>query len=258
MKKIFYCLFGVTLVTMFSAGFVSCGDDDDSDSTLVVTPSSVSMHFEDTKQLKADGATKWTTSDEFVAKVDSKGLVTGNHVGKAQIIASNGSSSGKCEIEITPEYSLYDDPYINWEASMSMVKSSVKKELTDSDEESLTYKYYIGNDICLMAYIFEDNKLKSILTLFSYTYYLRAGYYLIERFQPVYAGDDYYGFADAMTSEKAKTLVLFRTFESGNTTLTSIYYAQHTQTSSSRNTNNTIGNSSEMEIYQAKLAKYLE
>ena len=257
MKKNFYYLFGVTLVTMLSASFVSCGDDDDSDSTLVVTPGSVSMHYEDTKQLKADGATTWTTSNDFVAKVDSKGLVTGNHVGKAQIIASNGSSSGKCDVEITPEYSLYDDPYLDWGASMSTVKSSVKKELQGSDEKSLTYKYYIGSNVCLVGYYFDNNKLKSILTMFSYTYYARAAYYLLERFQPLYKDDDNYFFMDAMTTEKAKTIVLFGTYKSGSTTVTSIYYSENSE-SSSRSANRAIENSSKIEEYQANMAKYLE
>ena len=254
MKKNIYYLFGVTLVTIMSVGFVSCGDDDDSDPVLVVTPGSVSMHYEDTKQLKADGATKWTSSNDFVAKVDSKGLVTGNHVGQAQITASNGSTTGVCEIEITPEYSLYDDPYLNWGASMSTVKSAVNKELVSNSENSIIYKYYIGSDVCAVDYVFENDKLKSILCMFSYTYYVRAGYYLIERFQPVYAEDGYYGFADALTTEKMKTLVLYGTYKSGNTTYTSIFYNAYSETSTTRG----MMRSSNMEEYQTKLAKFLE
>ena len=258
MKKNYLYLMGIALVTMFGVSFISCGNDDEEDSAIVVTPASVSMHYEDTKQLKADGATNWSTSNDFVATVDSKGLVTGGHVGKAEIIASNGSSSGVCEIEITPEYSLYDDPYLNWGASLSTVKNAINKELVSSDEKSLIYKYYIGNDVCAVDYVFENNKLQSVLFLFSYTYYLRAGYYLLERFQPVYEGNGYFGFADALTTEKAKTYVLYGQYKSGNTTLTSIFYSSSSAISSSRDTRSAMEKSSKMEEYQSKLAKYLE
>lgn len=256
MKKVSF-IGSLLLMVMTSYVLTACGSDGDEHGGLSISPSSVSMHYEDTKQLNADGATSWTTSDEFVATVDTKGLVTGGHVGKAQIIASNGSASGLCDVEITPEYFLYDDPVLDWGISMSSVKSSVDKELVSSDTNSLIYKYTISGDPCLINYGFENNKLKSVLCLFSYTYYLRSAYYLVERYQPVYKGDDYYGFMDAMKVEKAKTLVVFREYKSGSTTLTQIIYGPATTSSSNvakRAQNVTHG----LEKVQAEMAKYFE
>ena len=47
----------------------SCGDDkeDDSPTTLSVTPGSISLYYEDTQQLSAAGATSWSSENEFIA-----------------------------------------------------------------------------------------------------------------------------------------------------------------------------------------------
>ena len=70
MKKYFRFV-GLVMMAVMSYGITACGsDDDDNSGGLSVSPNSVSMHFEDTKQLKADGATSWSSEDEFVATVD--------------------------------------------------------------------------------------------------------------------------------------------------------------------------------------------
>ena len=67
LMSVFVCLF-----------FVSCSkDDDETDTQVVISPSSISLYYEDTKQLTANNATKWDAEDEFVAEVDNNGLVTG-------------------------------------------------------------------------------------------------------------------------------------------------------------------------------------
>lgn len=258
MKKYFkfVCL---VMMAVVSYGLTACGNDDDDDNGgLSVTPNSVSMHYDETKQLKADGATSWSSEDEFVATVDAKGLVTGEHVGKTKIIASSGKSRGICDVEITPEYTLYTDPILNWGASMSTIKSEVNKELLSSDEKTLTYKYTIGSDPCVMGYSFENSKLKTVVALFAYSYYLKAGYYLIERFQPVYSENDQYLFIDAMKPEKAKTAVLFSTTKSGSTTLVSIIYTDYNTLGNSKAPNRSMKISEDIQELQDKLMKYFE
>ena len=81
-----------------------------------------------------------------------------------------------------------------------------------------------------MGYIFENGKLNSVLAMMDNSLFLRAGYYLIERFQPAAIGDnnDYY-FIDAMEIAKCKTVVYFTTYKSGKETLTTIMYKDASQ-----------------------------
>ena len=259
MKKVIY-YFGFLIALFLNCGLIACSsDDDDNDKKLTVSPESISMHYDETQQLNAKGATNWKTSNDFVADVDSKGKVEARHIGKAQIVASNGKSSATCNVTITPMYTLYDDPILNWGASISTIKSSVKKELVSSNATSLTYKYTIGSDPCIIAYSFKDNKLIAVMCVFDYAYYLQAGYYVLERYQPFSAQEGSYLFADAMNPEKANTIVEFSEYKNGSTTYTSILYASQAYlSSSSRSTRSTMFSIPSIEGWQAEMTKFLK
>lgn len=214
--------------------FAVCSCSGDDESPLVVTPASVSMHYDETQQLSAEGATSWLTNDEFVAKVDSKGLVTARHIGNTQIVVSDGKRTATCEVTVTPEYSLYDDPILDWGASKSSIQSKEKHEKgTSSDSNILVYNYTFGNNVCVMGYTFENGKLKSVTAMMDNSLYLRTGYYLIERFQPVAATKDYdYVFVDAMETNKVKTIVYFALYKSGSKTYTTVIYGDYAAYSS--------------------------
>lgn len=226
--KNFFRFTGLIVLTITNFWFLSCSKDSDEE-PLTVTPSSVSMHYEDTQQLKAEGATKWLSSDEFVAKVNSSGLITANHVGTTEIVASDGNRTANCKVTVTPEYYLYDDPILEWGVSMANIESAEKhKKVGSSSSTMLSYDYSFDSNACAMGYTFENGKLKNVLAMFSYSLYLRAGYYLLERYQPITAGDDYdYILVDALKAEKCKTVVYFTTYKSGTTTYVTILYSDY-------------------------------
>jgi hypothetical protein len=215
---------GFVLKTIFSFGLVSCGSDGDDDPGISITPSSVSMHYDDTKQLSAQGATSWSSNDEFVAKVDQSGLVTGGHVGTTQIIASNGKKTSICDVTITPQYFLYDTPLLDWGISMTSVKSQETHELLSTKENNLMYNYTKGEIACLLTYNFENDKLRGIVVILNYSYYVDAGYYLLERYQPVAESEGMYVFLDALTKDKANTTIGLETTTISGSKVVSIIY----------------------------------
>ena len=234
MKKTFR-LVGLMLLAVVSYGLTACGSNDDDDAGISVTPSNVSMYYEDTKQLKAEGATSWLSNDEFVAKVAQNGLLTGMHVGTTTIVASNGKSKGTCEVTITPKYSLFDMPLLNWGASKSSIESAEKHSKMDtSSDEFVLYDYSSGSTACLLMYSFENNRLKSAMALLNRSMYANAGFYLLERFQPIGLGDDDDAyFMDAMSRDKAKTVCMLDYYKLSGTTYTSILFADISVLSSS-------------------------
>lgn len=203
---------------------------------IVITPASISMYYDDTYQLSAEKAKKWSIDDDFIAKVDENGLVTGRHVGKTIITASNDYSSGSCAIEIKPKYTLFGNPILKWGASMSEIKASETHAYDESYSSSTTlaFNYGFGSTTCYALYMFKEEGLYGIMIMMPYSNanYLNVGYYLIERFQPIGQDGNLYLFIDAMTIEKTKTTVGFEATGTGSSRLIQILYTYHTNTSS--------------------------
>lgn len=228
---------GLMLMAVMSIGFISCGsDDDDNEPSISVTPSSVVMHFDETKQLNVKGttATSWTVEDDFIASVEQTGLVNGRHVGSTKIRVSDGKKSAFCDVTITPKYSLIDTPILNWGTSKSSVESSeTHSSLSSSSSDYLMYDYTLGSTACIIMYGFENNKLETVMAVLNRSLFVTAGYYLMERYQPVYVGDDdQYLFIDAMTEPKAKTVVMLSFQKIDGSNVTAILYTDKNKLSS--------------------------
>lgn len=204
--------------------------------SITVSPSSVTMHYDETKQLTATpSATSWSVEDDFIATVDGNGLVTARHIGSTNVIASRGGSQASCRITVTPEYTAYDTPIIAWGASPSTIRAAeTHAETSSSSSSMLIYNYTFGSYVCVLGYTFKENALNGILAMMSYSsaLYLRIGYYLIERYQPIgKEGNDYY-FVDAMEPAKITTAVVFGLTKSGSTNYITVTYMPYTTSSS--------------------------
>ncbi len=227
MKK--FNLWGIILVYVMSSTFMACGGDDGNDS-LIVNPGNISMYFEGTRQLSAEGATSWFSEDEFVATVNNAGLVKGGHVGTTNVFARNGSAMGKCIVTIIPKYNLYDNPILEWGASMNTIKSKETHEyLSSSSTNSLGYDYSKNGHTALLLYNFNNNQLESVGVIMKLSEYGNAGDHLLERYQPVAAEKTNYSilFIDAMTLDKAKNVIGLQTATISNSTVTMIMYMQN-------------------------------
>ena len=110
---------------------------------IVVSGSAMSIRILETTQLKAElkGTTeapeiKWTSSDEEVATVNSKGKVTGRGVGRAMITAY-AEIGGK---RIEGKYN------INVTTGRNLLKSFLEKNAVLSYQYSYVDDYYYAND----------------------------------------------------------------------------------------------------------------
>lgn len=75
-----------------------------------ISLNSVSLTLEEGKTfrlsatvLNTDAEVVWSTSDQTVASVDNKGLVTALKAGKAVVTATCGGASAECEVTVTPK-----------------------------------------------------------------------------------------------------------------------------------------------------------
>lgn len=184
------------LLCTFAAAFVftSCGSDDEGEK-FSISESKLTLHFEETEQLSATTNVTWSSENEFVAIVNSNGLVEGGHVGKTNIVAtSTDGNSAKCEVEIVPVYSTYKEPYLEFGASKATVKSKETRKLYKEQTSSLAYEGE-NSFVELVLYSFDDNgKLKGASIALSLACASEVTKFLLERYQPAAVEDGVYLF----------------------------------------------------------------
>lgn len=121
MKK--FILFALLVLPL---AFASCGGDDDEPSYPDKT-----MVAGDVYSIP-NGTTGWTSDNELIASISPDG-VKAEHVGETYI--RNGSRSFK--VTVTGKYNIYQEPYMNFGASMTTVKRfmsnyTLKKETANA------------------------------------------------------------------------------------------------------------------------------
>lgn len=177
MKKIF-----LLLAIMLPMVFTSCSDDDESG--LSLNKSNITLYSEDTEQLEANDNVDWLSESEFVASVDANGLVTGNHVGTTNIIASNGSETSKCAIEVKPKFNTFTEPVLDFGVTKEVIKSRESRTILSETDNSLVYSG--ENDaLNMIAYLFENGRLSVAGAAVSFAYTSELTNFLLERYQVI-------------------------------------------------------------------------
>lgn len=187
MKKVFYILLFLIPTVLFSA----CSDDDEN-SKLSLDKSEISLYYEDEVKLTATDNVEWSSEDEFVAKVSSNGVVEGGHVGKTFIVASNGSETAKCAVEVKAKYNTFVEPVLDFGASKADIKAKEKRELVTDNATSLGYKD--SKDGVAILYTFKNGKMNSCGFGLQYKYSDDILDFLLERYAPATMDKDEYIF----------------------------------------------------------------
>jgi hypothetical protein len=207
MKNNYFYLISFALVTMLSFCFVSCGDDDDEGDGVDTTPITLTAG----KDKIITGADTISSSNKFVA-YGTKNTVHAWHVGETTLLV-NGRKT--ISINVLPEYHLYDDPVCNWGCDMNYVKNNQKQGTISSKSTNTILAYEDAGAASLLAYNFENGKLKGVVAVVSTKYTSQYASYLSERFLmlPYYKGEDsYFVGADNIKLADAKTVVLMQVY----------------------------------------------
>lgn len=97
-------IFAAAMAALALVGFSSCKDKNDDNKSLELTETSISMKVGETHQLVANVTVEtWTTSEEKVATVDNKGLVTAVAEGTAIISATANGQTKTCVVKVEKE-----------------------------------------------------------------------------------------------------------------------------------------------------------
>jgi len=185
MKEINKAMIVMTLLGLFIGSCSSSNDDSKDISKVVISPQNISLFCSETTSLVAPEATKWESENDFVAKVNSNGVVTGMHIGETQIKASNGISSDICNVRVNPKYSLYDTPIFDWNESSKTIKEKETHKLVSEDNQFLIYNYDFGGANCAVSYVFENSRLSNIYIVLDFTKFSNAVDFLDERYNQI-------------------------------------------------------------------------
>ena len=150
----------------------------------------------------------WTTSKEFVAKVDGSGKITGSHAGECDIQCSKG----KCHVTVNPDYSLYREPLCELGLTKEYVMSMYG---TPYNENGGTVIYETGQESApYVMYTFEDGILKSSAVVVKKTYESSLKRHLNNRYVYVMYEDGFYYYSNAYTTEEMTKMVMYGSYNS--------------------------------------------
>lgn len=206
--------FALMLTLALPFVLAACGDDNEDPKNVTLDQSSITINYDGTATLKAsEKDCVWESSNDFVATVDSKGVVKAHHAGTAVITAIKGDSYAKCNVVVNATNNNFTTPLTNWGQNAAWVKSNIPStlNLTLYQEDASTLVYTTSGNFPIYIYNFGDNGLNgstlSVSEEMDETLDLED--YLEQRYEEV-AEDDYsYTFADANTLAEATVAIVY-------------------------------------------------
>ena len=124
--------------------FTACGDDEEKDPEIFLNTQAVDIDWNKTTTLTStEKSAVWSSSDDFIASVDDKGVVTANHVGEAIIKASIPGAEASCKVTVKATDSSFTRPILDFGASQSKVAGQVSG-LVKNDEMSTADILFYG------------------------------------------------------------------------------------------------------------------
>lgn len=173
MKKIFS-------VMLLAASFVcltACSGDDEEVRPNI--PAGRDMKVGETYNLGYKA--QWESSNEYAATVNNDGVVTAVRKGIAKIYSSQENLW--CIVSVTPSYTLYNEPIMQWGISKNSLKS---QKGTPDQVTSTVLSYETGNTIApLEMYLFENDRLSSASIVVKLAYAEEMVEHLVQRYVPV-------------------------------------------------------------------------
>lgn len=160
----------VAIAIFITNVFTSCSKDDD-ESTKVVTKE-LSLKSGETAKIviePTNNGCTFTSENTFIASVSSTGEVKGLIVGETNIKVLNSSVglNDLCKVKVSAQYQMYKEPYVNFGATQSQVKSNETRELL-SELSGMLYKGE-NSKIDFVLYTFENGKLMASAALIPYS-----------------------------------------------------------------------------------------
>ena len=205
MQNIYILAYSLVCFTAL-ATIISCSKD--AEVKPLDIPKSVTIEVDEDHNLNVNK--EWTSSNEFVAKVDGSGKITGNHVGECTIQCSEGS----CRVTVTPNYTLYREPLCDTSLTKEYVMS-LYGEPRSISENGKTVTYETGQSSApYIMYTFVNDKLDGAAVVVSKSYESSLKKHLSNRYVYVQYDEGFYQYANAYKWEDVTLVVMYSSLNS--------------------------------------------
>lgn len=201
MKKSLVLLMTILSMTLF----VACSKDSDN-GLNVTSPKQVTLTSDKTSQIQCnDPNATFSSENEYVATVSSKGEIKGKRIGET-IIDINGKPIIK--VTVSPVYTQYKEPILLFNATKAEVKSKMGTQVSSETETSLVYAPTSGR-VLTYIYSFTNGKVSAIGMGISTSYIETLTSFLLERYVPFSLDEEKYLalYINALSAAKATMIV---------------------------------------------------
>ena len=142
--------------------FFSCSSSSSDDEPFSMNERAITLQKGDKYTITHTGKASWSSDDDFVASVND-GEVTANHVGETSIYAMSGGTKSQCDVTVRGLYNYFREPLCKLNATPEDVMRYENRSLDTkkSDRTMLIYYPEMNEDIDIVVYTFENDKLKS-------------------------------------------------------------------------------------------------
>lgn len=172
MKKTFFICLSIIMLAL-----VGCKKDDNTwgklkdGSVTIKVGETVQLHFDS----NGNDYPQWSSNDEFIATVDSKGVVTGQHVGKTTVYVSNLACEVNVRDEYMDEYNDIDEPFTNWNIDYNAVSSYEKGKRGNEGMVNPVTEYVCDSTFVIDTVQIEEDSIRIDTTLVVDTVYEYIG-----------------------------------------------------------------------------------
>ena len=153
----------------------------------------------------------FTSGNDNIAVVFSSGLIEARLVGVTNIVVTNAKGYNViCKVTVTPEFTMYREPYLVFGRPKSDIKSYETRQIADENDSTILYAG--GNSsIESLIYSFNNSAYTSCICVIPFNQLNLLENYLAERYVYIgYIGDDKVG---RLTTD-GKTFVVTQFFSS--------------------------------------------
>lgn len=152
--------FAIFMALAMPLALVSCGDENEN-TDVTLDQNKLEISYNSTGELKAsEKGGSWSSDNDFIATVEN-GKVTAKHVGSTNITYTKDGSTAVCQVTVSPIYTNFTFPVMNWGASKAGVKAEVPASLTLYQDSDDTLAYTTGGGMPFYVYSFVNAALAS-------------------------------------------------------------------------------------------------
>lgn len=172
MKKLVMTMIDLLLMAAIVVVLEACSSDDSKVMYSISNPE-LALEYGEEKQIDVIPSLEgfqFSSDNNRIASVDITGKVYAGIAGETfiNVVNANANFIGKVKVTVTPTYTMFKDPCLNFGCSRSEVESYEGKAPDAEEGTSIAYRGQ-SSDVLMVVYMFTGGRLSATIVVFPYT-----------------------------------------------------------------------------------------